>query len=64
VDFERLSLGARRHLPAFITAVVLLGFLAVAIKFMVDAWQHSTIGAPEDEGDAEGEVATKPCLRS
>ena len=32
----------RRHLPVFITAVVLLGFLAVAVKFMVDAWQHST----------------------
>ena len=32
----------RRYLPVFITAVVLLGFLAVAIKFMVDAWQHST----------------------
>jgi len=32
----------RRYLPDFITAVVLLGFLAVAIKFMVDAWQHST----------------------
>ena len=31
----------RRHLPVFITAVVLLGFLAVDIKFMVDAWQHS-----------------------
>jgi len=27
----------RRHRPVFITAVVLLGFLAVAIKFMVDA---------------------------
>jgi len=32
----------RRHLPVVITAVVLLGFLAVAVKFMVDAWQHST----------------------
>jgi len=27
----------RRYLPVLITAVVLLGFLAVAIKFMVDA---------------------------
>jgi TRAP-type C4-dicarboxylate transport system permease small subunit len=32
----------RRYLPVVITAVVLICFLVVAIKFMVDAWQHSS----------------------
>jgi hypothetical protein len=37
VDRVEISpVQVRRHLPVFITAVVLLGFLAVAIKFMVD----------------------------
>jgi heme/copper-type cytochrome/quinol oxidase subunit 2 len=32
----------RGKLPVIVTSVVLLGLLAIAIKFMVDAWQHST----------------------
>ena len=32
----------RARLPVIALAVVLFGLLAVAVKFMVDTWQHST----------------------
>jgi heme/copper-type cytochrome/quinol oxidase subunit 2 len=31
----------RRHLPTLITAAVLLGLLALAVTFMVSAWQRT-----------------------
>jgi len=32
----------RRHLPTILLLFVLLGFLALALSFMVSAWQGST----------------------
>jgi len=32
----------RRHLPTLLLLVVLLGFLALALSFMVSAWRGST----------------------
>jgi protein-S-isoprenylcysteine O-methyltransferase Ste14 len=32
----------RRHLPTILLCLVLLGFLALALSFMVSAWQGST----------------------
>jgi len=32
----------RRRFPTVLLAIVLLGLLAIAVKFAIDTWQHST----------------------